>query len=172
MVRQEGARGYRDGANPGRLEIRYRWHPGAAPFLHLVLGLAAAAIMLSIIWRSGAGLGLAPGRVLGLSIVSAMGLAPIYLLLARCLNHAAVTVGGETLRVRHGPLPWLRPDDVPLRDVERIECARKSRSHAPCRVVIVFRSGFRLPILDDFPDAPSAQAVEDLLAAHLGLAQE
>lgn len=107
----------------------------------------------------------------------AVGVGLSYFTLCGFLNKTRIVVSGESLRVRHGPLPWPGSREVPTRElaqlftVEKISRTKNGESR-DYQVQARTRGGGDVKLLTGLPEVEQALFIEQQLEAYLGIRDE
>jgi hypothetical protein len=104
----------------------------------------------------------------------AVGLALTYRTLAGFLNKTWIIATGESLTIRHAPLPWRGNRTIAVSDVHQIFCekvASKGRrgSSTSYALSVVLADGRKLQLITALPSADQALFLEQQLEERLGI---
>lgn len=159
----------------GRLKVRWRWFQA---HLLMLVPFAIAWDAFLVNWYGIALKGEAGEMNLIMVVFPiahvAAGLAITYLAVANLINHSAVDVTAGTLRVRHGPLPWLPMPTLPARAIEQLYVTKKVRRNKNGTTVTyelraITREHAGQLLLGGLPELEQALWLEQELEAHLDI---
>lgn len=158
-----------DGTN---LRLTYRWF---RPVIILLAILCLFWIVPALIFFAGASMSRAPCFLLSMSgLHVASGLALAYYTLTQFVNSTTVDVTAGRLRIQHGPLPLLGPQDVDVRQLEQLYCkevVHRGRGAPAVRYTLFARtrSGRSIKLVQRLPDAEEALFLEQQIERRLGI---
>ena len=155
----------------GGIRISWRWFTPAAVFLAFFAVVWNGFLIAFFGMAAASG---APGVFFLFPLIHvAVGVGIGYFALASFLNTTTVSVGGGTVAVRHGPLPWFGNRVLTGREVDQLFCAQKV-SHGKHGVSVthevnaVLKAGKRLTLLKGL-QLDQALFVEQRLERQLGI---
>lgn len=164
------ARGYRRTPAPRGLTLVRRWCLMETWAIAALGVICAAVIAASLLSESPEPV--APAVLIGRI---ATGVVALYVGLAMLVNRTTLAVSGDTISVRHAPLPWWGNARRALGDVVGIACVEEicrgvdgpSRHH---HLDAVLRDGRRVRIVASLPERDQAAHLAERLEERLGLA--
>jgi len=96
--------------------------------------------------------------------------------IANLVNTTEITVEGDTLTARSGPVrwPWEKPVSIPLAEIRQLAVLEKrgSKGAVSWGVVVHLADGSARPLLDGVETNQHAAYVERAIEQHLGLPDE
>jgi hypothetical protein len=171
----EGEAGYRSApARGGRLVMRWSWYG------HHLFFLAIFCVFWDgflVNWyRMALGSDRSPGFMFIVfpMIHVAVGVGLTYRTVAGFLNKTWVTVTGDEVTVRHGPLPWLGNRTVPAGEIQQLYCEQiagknKSGTSFSYNLSAVMRDGRKIDLLKSLSSADQARYLEHRIEERLGI---
>ncbi|MCK6546535.1 hypothetical protein L6R52_11855 [Myxococcota bacterium] len=155
-------------ARDGELVITRRWRTRVHDLFAVVCVVVGAAGVLEV-QRGGLGALDARDWVFG-ALMSVC----VYYTLTGFVNSTTVTVAFDALRVRHGPLPWLRDVDVSRASIAQLsvrEVVTKVRGGVArtYHVSANLSSGRSVMLVEGLPTPDDARFLEHELERHLGI---
>lgn len=137
----------------------------------LALVVAASAIAIAAFYRSRSGI---PGWAFSLGLVPVV-LVCLYGGIAYYVNSTVITRRGDTLFVRHGPMPWWGNLAIPISSIEQVYCeeyvVETSRGREEGHRVMVYVRGRERPhiLVNEIMLPSDALDLERRLEERLGL---
>lgn len=107
----------------------------------------------------------------------AVGVGLTYSVVCGFVNRTRIAADGETLTVRHGPLPWPGAREIPARElaqlytIEKVSQSRNGESR-DYRVQARLRSGADVKLVSGLAGVEQALFIEQELEAFLGITDE
>jgi hypothetical protein len=155
----------------GQLRFYFAWFRWRYP-AYLALAVSTAWYLLygGALWDNGQPFGATQWM-----LVAAVA-AVVYLCLAMMLNHTAITVSGEGIRVWHGPLPLIRGFAVTRRDISQLYVSRRQRVHpyyliySRYQVNLLLTSGTMRILVPNLKNAGDGKIIERKIERLLGIA--
>ena len=149
-------------ARPGSLQVKWRWFSVVAFFL-VPFTLFWNGIMTTMAVGFTEGFTHPERLFFGLLIPHVwVGIGLAYYCVALFVNSTTVKVGGGTLHVSHGPLPWRGTKTIPVRDLAQLFVVEKrgNRGSLSYELCGLMRDGKRQSILTGLTDETSARFLE------------
>ena len=105
------------------LIVRHRWST-AADRVIVIVGMCIVIAMLY--WQA--------SSVASLAFVAVTALPLVYMTVALILNTTLIRINEDILSIRHGPVPWPRNRELPIRDIEQLYCVEIRRKTVSSRL--------------------------------------
>ena len=160
-----------DDSGPG-LRIVYRWFS----FVFIFMAFFCIAWDSFLVFWYSMALG---GNIIWLMVVFpvahvAIGVGMTYTTLAGFLNHTTVTVDGELLTIRHGPLPWWGNQTLYTDTLNQLYTQQKtsgtsegtSFSYNLCALT---KDGRKFVLISRLPEKDQTLFIEQRVEKHLGI---
>jgi predicted Zn finger-like uncharacterized protein len=157
------------GLSHGRLVLRRRWRTGQGFFM-LVFAIAWNAFLVN--WYGIAFAGGGPWIMFVFPIAHvAVGLGVAYGALTNLLNTTVFEIDGQSLRLRHGPIPARGNRELPIDELlqlytEEHAGSKGSKSYA---LVAAVRSGPAIKLVEGLESREQALYIERAIETHLGI---
>jgi hypothetical protein len=155
------------------LRIIRRWFH---PVLYLLLFFCIAWDSFLVFWYSMAFRNNAPWIVIVFPIAHlAVGVGLTYYTIAGFFNRTTITIEGDEISVRHGPVPWMGNVRVPIDDLAQIRWERNKQLNRnggvsfTYRVKGVTRGGASITLISALTDRNQAVFIQQQIEGRLGL---